>query len=220
MKITMINGSQKIGESNSGIILDRLNDLIKNKHEVNIYTSGVKHFSDETLKEIISADVIVLAFPLFVYTLPSQTFKMLIQLEKIIKQERANNLVMYTIINNGFYEGKQNDVAFNVIKHWCEHSGVKFCGGIGQGAGEMLGQTKQLPIDKSPFNNLGRALQAMVEKMELKEPFEIIYLSPYFPKFLWKIMAVRFWNTKAKKNGLTKKDIMKQPLHADFLEEI
>jgi len=210
MKISMINGSQKTGESNSAIILNWLNDLVKDKHEVAVYTSGVKHFSDETFKKIISADVIVLAFPLFVFTLPSQTFKMLIELERIIKQEKKNDLVMYTIINNGFYEGKQNDVAFEVIKHWCEHSGVKFCGGIGQGAGEMIGYTKQLPISKSPFNNLGRALQVMAEKMESKQAFEVMYLSPYFPKFLWKIMAVRHWDDKAKKNGLKKKDIMRK----------
>jgi len=210
MKISLINGSQKPGESNSGVILNWLNDLIKDKHEVSFYSFGLKQLSDETLKKIAASDVIVLAFPLFVYTLPSHTLKMMIELEKIIRQTKADNLAMYVIINNGFFEGKQNDVAFEVIKHWCEHSGVKFCGGIGQGAGEMIGQTKQLPLSKSPFNNLGRALQTMVEKMESKTQFEITYLSPYFPKFLWKLMAVRLWNDKAKKNGLTKEDIIRK----------
>jgi len=44
-------------------------------------------------------------------------------------------------------------------------------------------------------------------KMELKEPFEIVYLSPYFPKFLWKFMATRYWNNAAQKNGLKKKNL-------------
>jgi hypothetical protein len=210
MKFSIINGSQKIGESNTGIILEELSVLLKDKHDVKIYSSGIKHFTNETLKEIISCDVIVLGFPLFVDSVPSHTLKMLMELEKTIKQEQAQELIMYTIANNGFYEGKQNHIALEIIKNWCEHSGVKFGGGIGQGAGEMIGQTRQYPLNKGPLNNLGRALQAMTIKMELKEQFEIIYLSPYFPKFLWKYSAVQYWHSLAKKNGLKKKEIIKK----------
>jgi multimeric flavodoxin WrbA len=210
MKVVLINGSQKTGESNSGIILDWINNLIKEKHEVEIYNSGISLFTDETFKNIVSKEVIILAFPLFLYSVPSQTLKMLIELENTIKREQANNLIMYTVINCGFYEGKQCNVAFKIIENWCEHSGVKFGGGIGQGAGEMLGKIKGIPLNKGPFNNLARALQAMIEKMELKELFETIYLSPYFPRFMWKIMATRFWNDQARKNGLKKKDIVKR----------
>ena len=74
----------------------------------------------------------------------------------------------------------------------------------------MIGVTKDTPIDKGPFNNLGRALKLMAEKMALKESFEIIYLSPYFPRFLWKIMGTSFWHNLAKNNGLKKKDITKK----------
>jgi multimeric flavodoxin WrbA len=210
MKISIINGSQKTGESNSGIIINSLNDIIKEKHDVGIYNLGIKDISKEKLKEIISTDVLVLVFPLFVYAMPSQTLKFLIELEKIIKQEQANNLIVYTIINNGFYEGKQNNVAFEIIKNWCEHSGVKFGGGIGQGGGEMMGRTKHIPVNKKLFNNFYQALQAIVKKIELTEPFEIMYLNPTFPKFLWKIMAVRYWNETASKNGLNIKDIKRK----------
>jgi hypothetical protein len=117
---------------------------------------------------------------------------------------------MYTIVNNGFYEGKQNHVALDIIQNWCEHSGVKFGGGIGQGAGEMIGQTRQFPLSKGPFKNLWQALQAMAKKIELNEPFEIKYLSPYFPRFLWRFMAVRYWHGLAKKNGINKKDIIRK----------
>ena len=210
MKISIINGSQKIGKSNTGIILDKLNDLLKEKHEVKNYHSGINDFSNETLKDIISGDVIVLAFPLFADSIPSQTLKMLIELEKIVKRERVNNLIIYTIVNNGFYEGKQNHIALDIMKNWCDHTGIKFGGGIGQGAGEMIGATQDIPMNKGPFNNLGRALQAMTEKIELKEPFEITYLSPYFPRFLWKFMGTRFWHIRASKNGITKKDIIRK----------
>jgi multimeric flavodoxin WrbA len=210
MKISLINGSQKIGVSNTGIILDWFHGLIKERHEVKLYNCGVKYFTNETFREIISGDVIVLAFPLFVDSIPSNTLKMLIELEKTIKQEQAVNLIIYTIVNNGFYEGKQNHVSFEIIKNWCEHSGVKFGGGIGQGAGEMMGQLTDTPLNKGPFNNLAKTLQAMVKTMELRQPFETRYLSPYFPRFLWRFMGTRHWNTLAQKNGIKKKEITKR----------
>ena len=207
MKVALINGSQKIGESNSGIILDNINKNIKERHEVAVYNSGINLFTDEVFKNIISGDVIILAFPLFVYSIPSHTLKMLAELENVIKREQVNQLIMYTIVNCGFYEGKQNNVAIKIIENWCEHSGVKFGGGIGQGAGEMLRATKHIPLNKGPFNNLEQALQKMVKKMELKETFGIMYLSPSIPQFLFRFFANRHWNTKARKNGLNKKDI-------------
>jgi len=214
MKISMINGSQKTGESNSGIILNRLIELLKEKHEVKLYKVGSKSFTNEMLTEIISGDVIVLAFSLFVDSLPSHTLEMLIELESFIKRERqtgvfAHNLIVYSIVNCGFYEGKQNRIALEILQHWCGHSGVQFGGGIGQGAGEMLGATKDIPMDKGPFNNLARALQAMAEKIKLREPFETVYLSPYFPRFLWRFTGERYWNSAARKNGLRKKDMSK-----------
>jgi hypothetical protein len=68
-----------------------------------------------------------------------------------------------------------------------------------------------MPINCGPFNNLARSLKLLVEKINLKEVFEIKYLSPYFPRFLWKFMAIHtFWHPLAQKNKLKKKDILKK----------
>jgi multimeric flavodoxin WrbA len=210
MKINIINGSQKIGESNTGIILDKFNEFVKNKHEVKNYKLSISLFAEEMYTEIISGDIIVLAFPLYIDSLPSNTLKMIIELESLFKEKNITGIIVYAIINNGFYEGKQTHIAFEIIKNWCERSGIKFGGGIGQGAGEMIGVTKNTPIDKGAFNNLARALKFMAEKIALKESFEIIYLSPYFPRFLWKIAGTSFWHQLAKKNGLKKKEITRK----------
>jgi len=207
MKISLINGSQKTGESNTKLILERLQSLINQSHEINIYNCGLKQLTDEMFDKIISDDVIILMFPLFVHSLPSNTLRMLIELENNIKRQQKKDLIIYTIVNNGFYEGKQNNIAFEIIQNWCEQTGVKFGGGIGQGAGEMLGRTKDLPKNRDLFKNLTCALQTMTENIKTKQPMEIQYLSPNFPRFLWRFMGVRNWNNMAKNNGLSKKDI-------------
>ncbi|MDR2344216.1 MAG: NAD(P)H-dependent oxidoreductase [Spirochaetaceae bacterium] len=211
MKIIIINGSQKTGESNTGIILDELNILFKSGHEIVNYKLGTKQLSSEELKNIVSFDVIIFGFPLFNDSIPSNMLKMIIELESYFANGKPKNITVYAIINNGFYEGKQTHIAFEVIQNWCEHCGVKFGGGIGQGAGEMIGATKSIPIDSGPFRNLGRSLELLANKVELKETFEIKYLSPYFPRFLWELMSkYTFWHPLAYKNKLNKKDIVKK----------
>jgi multimeric flavodoxin WrbA len=209
MKIVIINGSQKTGESNTGIILDELNILFKTGHKIVNYKLGTKQLSSEELKNIVSFDVIIFGFPLFNDSIPSNMLKMIIELESYFANGKTKNIIVYSIINNGFYEGKQTHIAFEIIQNWCERCGIKFGGGIGQGAGEMIGATKNISVNPGPFKNLGRSLELLANKIELKETFVIKYLSPYFPRFLWELMSkYTFWYPLAYKNKLDKKDIV------------
>jgi multimeric flavodoxin WrbA len=211
MKIIIINGSQKTGESNTGIILDELNILFKTGHEIVNYKLGTRQLSSEELKNIVSFDVIIFGFPLFNDSIPSNMLKMIVELESYFANGKTKNIIVYSIINNGFYEGKQTHIAFEILQNWCEHCGIIFGGGIGQGAGEMIGATKNIPINSGPFKNLGRSLELFAKKVELKETLGIKYLSPYFPRFLWELMAkYTFWHPLAYKNKLNKKDIVKK----------
>ena len=152
-----------------------------------------------------------MAFPLYGHSIPANMLQMLIELEKIIKQNQTKKIIVYTIINNGFYEGKQTHIAFEMMQNWCTRCGLQFGGGIGQGAGEMITATKGIPLYIGPYNNLHRALKLTAKKMVLRESFEIIYLSPYFPRFLWKLLAIyATWHPRAYKNGLKKEDISRK----------
>jgi len=210
MKISIINGSQKHGESNTECIIERFKGFINQSNEINIFNCGLNQLTNDNFEKIMSADAVVLVFPLFVHSLPSNTLKMLIELENIIASRQKKDLIMYTIINNGFFEGKQNIIAFEIIKNWCEKSGVIFGGGIGQGAGEMIIRTKHLGQERDLFKSLNCALQTMVKSIDEKKPMDVQYLEPNFPRFLWRFMAIRNWNNLAKNNGLSKKDVLKR----------
>jgi multimeric flavodoxin WrbA len=211
MKISIINGSQKSKESNTGLILDKLGKFINKCHEVKNYKLKVKGFSEEILKEIYSGDVIVLAFPLYVDSVPTNVLNMLIKLEICIRKEAFENVIIYTIVNNGFYEGKQTHIAFEIMENWCERTGIKFGGGIGQGAGETIGFIKNIPFSGFLFGSLERSLKLLVKKMESKEPFDVTYLSPCIPGFLWRTMSTHFfWHPLARKNKLEKKDLIEK----------
>ncbi|MDR2638278.1 MAG: hypothetical protein LBC09_00395 [Helicobacteraceae bacterium] len=211
MKIAAINASPKTGASNSGIILDKLNGYIGKRCEIVNYSLSSKGFSEAVYSDIVASDAVVLAFPLYVDALPSNLLKMLIELEGYISRNNANDIVVYAIINNGFYEGEQTRIAFEIIQNWCDRARLKFGGGIGQGAGETIGVMKNSSISKTLFGALERELNRLAEKIESTAAYEIKYLTPFLPRFLWSLAAkYAFWRPLAAKNKLSMKDIEKR----------
>ena len=66
-------------------------------------------------------------------------------LEKYVKS-RQLHFKVYSLCNCGFYEGVQCELELEVIECWCEKCNLKFCGGAGIGAGEMIGVLRLSPV--------------------------------------------------------------------------
>ena len=208
MKLTIVNGSPRHGKSNSGLLIELLLQFIQEKNEVNI--THVENYKsvDKYIDEIVKADMLVFAFPLYVDSIPSH---ILYLMERISENHRNNNLIIYVIMNNGFYEGKQNHIAIQQMKLWCCDNGFVWGQGIGCGAGEMLPFLKKVPLGHGPTKNLGDALEAFAININRRGTGEELYINPNWPRFMWKYQANRmYWIPKAKKNGLKKKDIFKK----------
>ncbi|MBF1359862.1 MAG: NAD(P)H-dependent oxidoreductase [Mogibacterium diversum] len=120
MKLTIVNGSPRHGKSNSGLLVELLLPFIQEKNEVNITHVGNYKSVDKYIDEIVKADMLVFAFPLYVDSIPSH---ILYLMERISENHRNNNLIIYVIMNNGFYEGKQNHIAIQQMKLWCCDNG-------------------------------------------------------------------------------------------------
>lgn len=208
MKLTIVNGSPRHGKSNSGLLVELLLPFIKEKNEVNITHVGNYKSVDKYIDEIVKADMLVFAFPLYVDSIPSH---ILYLMERISENHRNNTLIIYVIMNNGFYEGKQNHIAIQQMKLWCCDNGFVWGQGIGCGAGEMLPFLKKVPLGHGPTKNLGDALEAFAININRRGTGEELYINPNWPRFIWKHQANRmYWIPKAKKNGLKKKDIFKK----------
>lgn len=81
---------------------------------------------------------LILATPIYVDGIPASVLKFFEYVENYVK-EKSLNVKVYALVNCGFYEGKQTKSALSMISNWCEKCSFSFCGGIGQGAGEMIG---------------------------------------------------------------------------------
>lgn len=211
MKIAMINGSPKLGKSNSGILIHTMEELLKTDHEIIHYSLNKASLTKEQYIELCHMNTLLFVFPLYIDAIPSHLFRMLITLEEYMKTERTKNINVYAIVNNGFYEGKQNHVALDIIKNWSIRCGLHFAQGIGHGAGEMMEYISKYPLGYGPLKDLGNDLIGMADNIKSNNSSENVLLNPNYPRFAWKFAGTHFfWNAAAKKNGLKKKDILRR----------
>ena len=208
MKIMMIDGSPKVSKSNSEYFLNILSDFIESKDIVK-YKLSKKVDYEDIIKEINTIDTLVFAFPLYVDSLPSHVLEFLIMLEENFK-DNLKGVNVYVIANCGFYEGKQNRIALNIMKCWCKKMNIKWAQGIGIGAGEMMGGLRNVPMGKGPNTNLGLALDNLAKNINENKSGDDIFTTPsMFPRFAFRLAANRFWISKANRNGLKKRDLNK-----------
>lgn len=210
MKIALINGSPKSGKNNSGLLLRSLEPLIGKEHELFHYHVIRQPLSESDYMTLCRMDALVLAFPLYVDSIPSHLLGMLTELEGYMKAERTKEIMLYAIVNNGFFEGVQNRIAIGILQNWCVRAGVRFGQAIGQGAGEMLESVEKVPHGNGPMKNLHAALDTLAANLQSGKTGDTVLLSPKLPRIAWKIGGTLGWNSTAKKNGLTKKELRRR----------
>lgn len=205
MKICIINGSPKVSKSTSELLIGYLMPFIKG-NEVITYNVCKMELSNAQFSKIQSSEVLIFAFPLYIDSINSQLLRFLIELQR--KGFKNKNINVYCIINNGFYEGRQNYVAADIMQNWCRATGLTYGQTVGVGAGEMLPFLKDLPLGHGPNKNIGIALQKLSQNILSLNQGENLFVSPNWPRFLWKIQAsLCVWYPRAKKNGLKRKEL-------------
>ena len=207
MKISIINGSPKAIKSNSEILGNYLSSLLK-ENEIKKYYSISFRLNDENKNEIYNSDVLIFLFPLHVDGIPSNLLKLLVKIEeeKIIKSETK----IYCIVNNGFYESKQNQLAILQIKNWCEKVNARWGQGIGVGAGELLPHLKKYPLGQGPLKNLGKVLDKFSANILTLKSDEDIYINPNWLKSLYFFQGTISWILKGRKNNLRTRELFRK----------
>ena len=207
MKISVINGSPKAIKSNSEILGNYLSSLLK-ENEIKKYYSISFRLNDENKNEIYNSDVLIFLFPLYVDGIPSNLLKLFVEFEKEKVVNPATRV--YCIVNNGFYEGKQNRLAILQIKNWCEKVNARWGQGIGVGAGELLPYLKKYPLGQGPLKNLGKVLDEFSANIITLKSDEDIYINPNWLKSLYFFQATISWILKGKKNNLRVRELFRK----------
>ena len=207
MKISVINGSPKAIKSNSEILGNYLSSLLKDNGIRKYYSISVR-LDDKIKNEIYNSDVLIFLFPLYVDGIPSNLLKLLVEFEK--KKVIKYRTKIYCIVNNGFYEGKQNQLAILQIKNWCEKVKARWGQGIGVGAGELLPHLKKYPLGQGPLKNLGKVLDKFSANILTLKSDEDIYINPNWLKSLYFFQATISWILKGRKNNLRVRELFRK----------
>ncbi len=174
-----------------------------------VYTSlnsSVK--MNEIFSAIDGADLVVLAFPLYVDTLPAPVITLL---ERIAIHRKTNptSARFAAIANCGFPEAHHTDNALAICAEFARQNGLGWLGGLALGAGEGI-------VHGTPLRDLGgraipikKALELAVESFLQGEPIpqsaRNLLARPIIPAWLYKVMGGFGWNQAAKKFGVEKK---------------
>ena len=207
MKISIINGSPKAGRSNSEILGNYLLSLLKD-NEIRKYYSISVRLDDKIKNQIYNSDVLIFLFPLYVDGIPSNLLKLLVEFEKEKVVNPATRV--YCVVNNGFYEGKQNRLAILQIKNWCEKVKARWGQGIGVGAGELLPYLKKCKLEQGPLKNLGKALEKFSINILTLKNGKDIYINPNWLRSLYFFQGSISWILKGRKNNLRVRELFRK----------
>lgn len=208
MNIALINGSPKSKDSASGHVLKTLRAFLEpDSNSFTEYSFRKPQVSEEDMEQLGQSDVLVFAFPLYVDGIPSHVLSCLLQLESFLAKLDKKDILVYALVNCGFYEGHQNELALEIIKNWCAKAGLKWGQGVGIGAGGMLPMLKNIPIGKGPMKNLETAMKQLSGNILNEISSDNIIINANFPRLLYKLAAEMGWRKAVKENGLKRKDL-------------
>jgi len=158
-------GSPKKKRSTSEVLGDFLLDRLMDEGMETDSLSIQKHLRDEdSAKDMLSrcsdADLIILAFPLYIDSLPWTATKAL----ELIAEHRKENQPLKEqrfmgIVNSGFPEASQSDVAMEISKCFAKKTGFKWAGGLALGGGGA--------INGRPLDELGSSVRNVKKSLEL-----------------------------------------------------
>jgi multimeric flavodoxin WrbA len=208
MKIAFIYGSPKTKYSASASLLQELKPFLQQDGiAISDYSFNKPSLSKEEMEQLKDYDIFVFAFPLYVDGIPSHLLNCLAQLETFLASVKEKDIKVYSMVNCGFYEGHQTKLAIEMMENWCSKAGLKWGQGLGIGGGGMMVMIENVPMGHGPKKSLGKAFRELANNILNGTSQENIFISPNFPRILYKLAAEMEWRKAIKANGLKRKDL-------------
>lgn len=220
MKIMIITGSPKPNGGTSSILVEQLKkSILSHTPGIEFVTFNIRnnYIPETEYDNLENYDALILAFPLYVDSLPSHVLTQLVKIEEYFnskkgeKSKARNKLKVYTLINCGFYEAKYTTLALRIVRMWAIKSGIVFASGLGLGGGEMIGITSKMSHHVGPLKTIQVALDNFGTLIAEEKCAMNNFCSPGIPRWIF-IQAANnaFCKGNAKKNGLTLKQLYYQ----------
>ena len=211
-------GSNKsTSESLGTYLLDQLHERGFETEKVRINPSLKSDKGrEDLLLAIDSSDILILAFPLYIDSLPSSVIR---AMELIAKHRNAienpKKPRFLAISNCGFPEAHHNDTALAICRRFALESELEWMGGLALGAGEAI-HGRPLNDVGGMVRNVKKALDftvvALAEGKSAPKEAIVLMAKPLMPTWMYLLFGGMGWKKQAKKHGV-RKNMYAQPYH-------
>jgi multimeric flavodoxin WrbA len=182
---------------------------------------------ERMLAAVAGADLLLLAFPLYIDALPAlltRTLELIAERRRHARPRRAQRLAV--VVNSGFPEASQNLPALAICARFAAATGITWAGGLAMGAGEAL--SSGVPLTgpttgvRPPVGHVIAALDLAAAELAAGRPVPAKAVAliaqnplPLVPFPIWRrffaYMGGRSWRQQAAANGLGRVDMLARP---------
>ena len=174
--------------------------------------------SDQGREDLLAAadraDVLVIAFPLYVDSLPYLVIRAMEVIAKHRKDAHRQawgelkEQQLVAIANCGFPEARQNDTALAICRQFAREAGFEWAGDLALGGGEAI-SGQPLSKVKGMARNVIKALDltatALAEGKPVPQEAVESMAKPITPAWMYALLGGIGWKRQAKKHGTQKK---------------
>lgn len=209
--LILIGSAKPAGESTSEALGRTLAERLQT-HGISVTTMHVARAlrtparTDALLQAVDGAGLFILAFPLYVDSLPYLAIE---ALERIAAHRDAQPsktpTAFLAVANCGFPEAHHNRTALDICEEFAAAAGMSWAGGLALGAGGAV-HGQPLAADRGMTRNVARALELAADALAAGElvPTEAVTLmaQPLMPRRMYLFMGELGWRMQAWRNGV------------------
>lgn len=199
-KILIVNASPRAPRSNSKEYARQLMGYSRRQTE---YEEVRKSNHLQLCRKAEQASDLVLVFPLYVDGIPVTLLNFLKTLEEHLP---SNKPTVSVVVNCGFLEPHQNDVAVEMVRLFCRQTGCPFGSSLEIGSGEA--------ILKTPFRVFLRAKMRRFAASLEKRQYEQLQVTMPLSKRMFLRASSAYWEAYGKQNGVSREEMMTMRIEA------
>lgn len=191
--ILILNGSPRAPRSNS----KRYAALFMNRCKMQCeYQSITKLNHAELCEKMNDVSDVLLVFPLYADGLPVTLLDFLKTLETCPPERKP---VISMLINCGFFEYHQNDIAVRMVELFCRQNGYRFGSVLKIASGEAILDTPFCGLVKRKLEQLAAAI--------VQGKARVLHVSMPLTRGMFVRASTRYWVSYGKKNGVSREQM-------------
>lgn len=191
--ILILNGSPRAPRSNSKRYAQLFSEACPLE---TVYFDLIKTEQAKVLEAMEETSRVLLVFPLYVDGLPVVLLEFLKYLEEHPPENRPT---LSVLINCGFLELEQNNIAVEMIRLFARKNGYPMGAVLKIGGGEAILDT--------PFRGFARAKIRALARAVAKDRERVMGVTMPLPKKLFLKASSRYWEAYGRKNGVTREQM-------------